>query len=232
MMLRFHTQTAGSSLTAQQPQNNVVRVALQALSAVLGGTQSLHTNSLDEALALPTEESALLALRTQQVIANETGVASTIDPLAGSYYIESLTDTLETAAEAYIQRIDQMGGTITAIEAEYQQSEIQEAAYRWQKQIDAQERVIVGVNRFQMEEHSHPKILQADPALQAEQVRRLQVLRAERDSEAVADALAHLGNAAGTTDNLVPPIIKCVEHLCTLGEISDALRQVFGSYAG
>jgi methylmalonyl-CoA mutase, N-terminal domain len=232
MMLRFHTQTAGSSLTAQQPQNNVVRVALQALSAVLGGTQSLHTNSLDEALALPTEESALLALRTQQIIASETGVASTIDPLAGSYYIESLTDTLETAAEAYIERIDLMGGTIAAIEAEYQQGEIQEAAYRWQKQIDGRERVIIGVNSYQMEEHSHPKILQADPALQAEQIHRLQALRAERDSTAADAALDRLRNAVGTTDNLMPPIVGCVECLCTLGEISDTLRQVFGSYAG
>lgn len=232
MMLRFHTQTAGSSLTAQQPQNNVVRVALQALSAVLGGTQSLHTNSLDEALALPTEESALLALRTQQIIANETGVASTIDPLAGSYFIESLTDALEASAEAYIAKIDHMGGTIEAIEAEYQQSEIQEAAYRWQKQIDARERLIVGVNSYQMEEHSHPKILQANPALQAEQIQRLQVLRADRDSEAAEAALVRLGKAAGTKANLVPPIIECVERLCTLGEISDSLRQVFGSYAG
>jgi methylmalonyl-CoA mutase N-terminal domain/subunit len=232
MMLRFHTQTAGSSLTAQQPQNNVVRVALQALSAVLGGTQSLHTNSLDEALALPTEDSALLALRTQQIIANETGVASTIDPLAGSYYIESLTDKLEAAAEAYIERIDFMGGTIAAIEAEFQQSEIQEAAYRWQKQIDAHERVIVGVNSHQMEDHSHPKILQSDPALQAEQIHRLEVLRAERDSAAADASLARLWNAAGTKENLVPPIIECVECLCTLGEISDTLRQVFGTYAG
>jgi len=232
MMLRFHTQTAGSSLTAQQPQNNVVRVALQALSAVLGGTQSLHTNSLDEALALPTEESALLALRTQQIIASETGVASTIDPLAGSYFVESLTDTLEAKAEAYISKIDHMGGTIEAIVAEYQQGEIQEAAYRWQKQIDAHERLIVGVNSYQMEEHSHPKILQANPALQDQQIQRLEALRAERDSDAVTAALARLTNAAGSKDNLMPSIIECVERLCTLGEISDSLRKVFGSYAG
>ena len=232
MMLRFHTQTAGSSLTAQQPQNNVVRVALQALSAVLGGTQSLHTNSLDEALALPTEESALLALRTQQIIANETGVPSTIDPLAGSYFVESLTDTLEAKAEAYISKIDHMGGTIEAIVAEYQQGEIQEAAYRWQKQIDAHERLIVGVNSYQMEEHSHPKILQANPALQDQQIQRLEALRAERDSDAVTAALARLTNAAGSKENLMPSIIECVERLCTLGEISDSLRKVFGSYAG
>jgi methylmalonyl-CoA mutase, N-terminal domain len=232
LMLRFHTQTAGSSLTAQQPQNNVVRVALQAMSAVLGGTQSLHTNSLDEALALPTEDSALLALRTQQIIAHETGVASAIDPLAGSYYIESLTDTLEAAAEQYIARIDAMGGTIRAIEAEYQQSEIQEAAYKWQKQVDARDRLIVGVNSYQIAEDTHPKILRANPALQAQQISRLQALRAERDNAAVASALERLTNAAGTSDNLMPPIIDCVESLCTLGEISDALRNVFGKYAG
>jgi methylmalonyl-CoA mutase, N-terminal domain len=232
LMLRFHTQTAGSSLTAQQPQNNVVRVALQAMSAVLGGTQSLHTNSLDEALALPTEDSALLALRTQQIIAHETGVASAIDPLAGSYYIESLTDTLEAAAEQYIARIDAMGGTIRAIEAEYQQGEIQEAAYKWQKQVDARDRLIVGVNSYQIAEDTHPKILHANPALQAQQISRLQALRAERDNAAVASALERLTNAAGTSDNLMPLIIDCVESLCTLGEISDALRNVFGKYAG
>jgi methylmalonyl-CoA mutase N-terminal domain/subunit len=232
MMLRFHTQTAGSSLTAQQPQNNVVRVALQAMSAVLGGTQSLHTNSLDEALALPTEESALLALRTQQIIAHETGVSSTIDPLAGSYYIESLTDTLEAAAQDYIGRIDDMGGTIRAIEAEYQQGEIQEAAYKWQKQVDARDRLIVGVNSYQVEEDTHPKILRANPALQAQQVSRLQALRAERDGTAVATALERLRNAGGTTNNLMPSIIACVENLCTLGEISDALRSVFGNFTG
>ncbi|HST03793.1 MAG TPA: methylmalonyl-CoA mutase family protein [Chloroflexia bacterium] len=232
MMLRFHTQTAGSSLTAQQPQNNVVRVALQAMSAVLGGTQSLHTNSLDEALALPTEESALLALRTQQIIAHETGVASTIDPLAGSYYIESLTDTLEAAAQDYIGRIDDMGGTIRAIESEYQQGEIQEAAYKWQKQVDAGDRLIVGVNSYQVEEDTHPKILRANPALQAQQVSRLQALRAERDGTAVATALERLRNAGGTSDNLMPSIIACVENLCTLGEISDTLRSVFGNFTG
>ena len=232
LMLRFHTQTAGSSLTAQQPQNNVVRVALQAMSAVLGGTQSLHTNSLDEALALPTEDSALLALRTQQIIAHETGVASAIDPLAGSYYIESLTDTLEAAAEQYIARIDAMGGTIRAIEAEYQQGEIQEAAYKWQKQVDARDRLIVGVNSYQIAEDTHPKILHANLALQAQLISRLQALRAERDNAAVASALERLTNAAGTSDNLMPPIIDCVESLCTLGEISDALRNVFGKYAG
>lgn len=230
MMLRFHTQTAGSSLTAQQPQNNVVRVALQAMSAVLGGTQSLHTNSLDEALALPTEQSARLALRTQQIIAYETGVASTIDPLAGSYYLESLTDSIEQAASDYLQKIDNMGGTLAAIETEYQQSEIQEAAYKWQLEVDRKERVIVGVNSFQMEEGHQPEIMRVDPTLQAQQVERLRQLRQARDNEAVQTALERLQNAARTDTNLMPLIITCVENLCTLGEISDALRVVFGQY--
>ncbi|MGA7733424.1 MAG: methylmalonyl-CoA mutase family protein [Chloroflexia bacterium] len=232
MMLRFHTQTAGSSLTAQQPQNNVVRVALQALSAVLGGTQSLHTNSLDEALALPTEEAARIAIRTQQIIAYETGVPSTIDPLAGSYFIESLTSQVEQAAQKYIERIDALGGTIKAIEAEYQQGEIQEAAYAWQTQVDSGERTIVGVNRFTVEEETHPEILRVDPALQAEQVAQLHALRAERDAQAAASALERLSNAAFTDANLMPLIIDCVEQLCTLGEISDTLRKVFGTYDG
>jgi methylmalonyl-CoA mutase N-terminal domain/subunit len=232
MMLRFHTQTAGSSLTAQQPQNNVVRVALQALSAVLGGTQSLHTNSLDEALALPTEEAARIAIRTQQIIAYETGVPSTIDPLAGSYFIESLTSQVEQAAQEYIERIDALGGTIKAIEAEYQQGEIQEAAYAWQTQVDSGERTIVGVNRFTVEEETHPEILRVDPALQEQQVAQLHALRAERDAQATASALERLYNAASTNANLMPLIIDCVEQLCTLGEISDTLRQVFGTYDG
>jgi methylmalonyl-CoA mutase N-terminal domain/subunit len=232
MMLRFHTQTAGSSLTAQQPQNNVVRVALQALSAVLGGTQSLHTNSLDEALALPTEEAARIALRTQQIIAHETGVASTIDPMAGSYYLESLTSEIEHAAQAYIERIDALGGTIKSIQAEYQQGEIQNAAYAWQSQVDSGERVIVGVNRFTVEEETQPEILRVDPALQVGQMERLRTLRDERDGEAVEASLERLTNAAKTDDNLMPPIINCVEQLCTLGEISDAMRKVFGTYDG
>lgn len=232
MMLRFHTQTAGSSLTAQQPQNNVIRVALQALSAVLGGTQSLHTNSLDEALALPTEEAARIALRTQQVIAYETGVASTIDPLAGSYFIEQLTSQIEDAASSYISKIDALGGTIKAIEQEYQQTEIQEAAYAWQNQVDSGERTIVGVNRFTVEEDVQPDLLKVNPALQIGQVERLQALRAERDSQASSSALEKLANAAQTSTNLMPLIIDCVEQLCTLGEISDTLRKVFGTYDG
>jgi methylmalonyl-CoA mutase N-terminal domain/subunit len=230
MMLRFHTQTAGSTLTAQQPENNVTRVALQALSAVLGGTQSLHTNSLDEALALPTESAARTALRTQQIIAHETGVASTIDPLAGSYYVESLTGSIEEGARNYLDRIDKMGGTLAAIESGFFQREIQEAAYRWQREVDSGERVIVGVNRFQSEEPSHVETLKVNPRLQDEQVRRLRELRQQRDQTAASAALEELRNAAATTANLMPLIIKCVEAECTLGEISDALRSVFGAY--
>jgi len=230
MMLRFHTQTAGSSLTAQQPENNVVRVALQALSAVLGGTQSLHTNSLDEALALPTETSARLALRTQQIIAFESGVASTIDPLAGSYFIEDLTSRIEEGARDYLQRIDGMGGTLAAIEAGYFQQEMQNAAYEWQREVDSGERVIVGVNRFPMKESEHPHILRVDPALQVAQVERLKQFRASRDAETAGAALERLRNAASGSDNLMPAIIQAVEANCTLGEISDALRAVFGTY--
>jgi methylmalonyl-CoA mutase, N-terminal domain len=230
MMLRFHTQTAGSSLTAQQPENNVIRVALQALSAVLGGTQSLHTNSLDEALALPTERSARTALRTQQIIAHETGVPSTIDPLAGSYYVESLTSSVEEAARRYLEKIDQMGGALAAIEAGFFHQEIQEAAYRWQGEIDSGERVIVGVNRFQTDEPPHADILKVDPALQARQIARLQELRATRDSDTATSSLERLRNAAASTENLMTFIIACVEAECTLGEISDALRSVFGTY--
>lgn len=230
MMLRFHTQTAGSTLTAQQPENNVVRVAIQALSAVLGGTQSLHTNSLDEALALPSERAARTALRTQQVIAYETGVVSTVDPLAGSYYVEWLTDCIEKEACEYLRRIDEMGGTLKAIEAGFQQQEMQDAAYAWQSEIDSGERVIVGVNRFQASEPMETDLLKVNPELEAGQNERLQKLRAERDSEEVGGALQQLRNAAKSNDNLMPPIIQCVEKLGTLGEISDALRDVFGVY--
>jgi methylmalonyl-CoA mutase N-terminal domain/subunit len=230
MMLRFHTQTAGSTLTAQQPENNIVRVALQALSAVLGGTQSLHTNALDEALALPTEQSARLALRTQQVIAFESGVASTIDPLAGSYFIESLTSEIETAARGYLERIERMGGTLAAIDSQYQQNEIQEAAYKWQVEVDRQERIIVGVNRFQLSEEQAPDIMHVDPAFQAMQIEQLNDLRESRDNEAVRSHLQKLRNAADSEANLMPLLIECVENLCTLGEISDALRSVFGQY--
>ncbi len=230
MMLRFHVQTAGSSLTAQQPENNVTRVALQALAAVLGGTQSLHTNALDEALALPTEKSARTALRTQQIIAYEAGVASTIDPLAGSYYVESLTHSIEEGAQDYLRRIDEMGGTLTAIDEGFFQNEIQDAAYKWQVEVDSGERVIVGVNRFQVDEPPQEGLMKIDPTQQAKQVERLQELRQARDAEAVTSALERLRNAASGTDNLMPFIIRCVEDRCTLGEISDTLRTVFGVY--
>jgi methylmalonyl-CoA mutase N-terminal domain/subunit len=229
-MMRFHTQTAGSTLTAQQPDNNVVRVALQALSAVLGGTQSLHTNALDEALALPTERSARLALRTQQIIAYESNVAGTIDPLAGSYYVESLTDDIEAGARAYLERIEDMGGTLAALRAGFFQEEIQTSAYEWQRQIDRHERIIVGVNQFQMAEPPPQDLLQVNPALRARQIARLDALRARRDADTVRDRLAALQQAAEGPDNLMPYIVQCVEDLCTLGEICDALRRVFGEY--
>ena len=230
MMLRFHTQTAGSTLTAQQPENNVVRVALQALAAVLGGTQSLHTNSLDEALALPTESSARTALRTQQIIAYETGVASTIDPLAGSYYIESLTDRIEAGAKRYLERIDAMGGTLVAVDEGFFQQEIQDAAYEWQKSVDSGERTIVGVNKFQAQEVNKPDILKVDPRLQEGQIERLRRVRSGRDSAEAQASLDRLRNAASSEENLMPFIIDAVDKFCTLGEISDTLRVVFGEY--
>ncbi len=228
--LRFHTQTSGVTLTAQQPENNVVRVALQALAAVLGGTQSLHTNSRDEALWLPTEESVQIALRTQQIIAYESGVADTIDPLAGSYYVEHLTDQLENQARAYIQRIDDMGGAIAAIEAGYIQREIQESAYRQQRAVDSGQSVVVGVNRFTDDRKVNLKRLAVDPAIEREQSERLAALRARRDSVAVSAALERLRRAAQSADNLLPPILEAVETYATLGEVCDALRAVFGEY--
>ncbi|MGE5589918.1 MAG: methylmalonyl-CoA mutase [Bacillota bacterium] len=229
-MLRFHTQTAGSTLTAQQPDNNVVRVALQALAAVLGGTQSLHTNSRDEALALPTEASARRAVRPQQIIAHESGVADTIDPLAGSYYLENLTDRIEAEALAYIDRIDALGGAAAAIERGFVQREIQEAAYRWQRQVESGERVVVGVNGFTLEEEEQPDLLVLDPAVEARQAARLADLRQRRDGLAVEKALAHLREAAEGSANLLPPILDAVKTYATLGEIAGTLRQVFGEY--
>jgi methylmalonyl-CoA mutase N-terminal domain/subunit len=230
MMLRFHAQTAGSSLTAQQPDNNVVRVALQALAAVLGGAQSLHTNSRDEALALPTEDSVRIALRTQQIIAYETGVADTVDPLAGSYAIEALTREIETRAWAYLHKIDEIGGMIRAIESGYVQREIQESAYQYQKSIENKEQIIVGVNEFVMEEQIPFEILKLDPELEKAQVRRVRQLRERRDNEAVKSALLRLKKVAQGTDNLMPAILDAVKCYTTLGEISNALREVFGEY--
>ena len=229
-MLRFHTQTAGCSLTAQQPKNNIVRVAFQALAAVLGGTQSLHTNSMDEALALPTEEAVQIALRTQQLIAYESGVADTVDPLAGSFYVEKLTQEIEERALEYIRKIEEMGGSPRAIEMGFIQKEIQEAAYTYQQEIEAGDRVIVGINRFQVEEPPFKGILRLGPAVREQQAARLQEIRKQRSSDRVRRALDGLRVAAQGTDNLMPPILESVRAQATLGEICDVLREVFGEY--
>jgi methylmalonyl-CoA mutase N-terminal domain/subunit len=228
MMLRFHTQTAGSTLTAQQPDNNVVRTAYQALSAVLGGTQSLHTNSKDEALALPTEDSARLALRTQQILAYETGVADVVDPLAGSYYVESLTNTIEERAWHYIEQIDALGGSVRAIEQGFMQAEIERAAYNYQLALEQGRTVIVGVNRFTSEDEEHPPILQIDAEVGRRQAARLAQLRQHRDNALVQQRLQALAQGAEGTTNLMPLLIEAVEAYATLGEISDTLRRVFG----
>ncbi|MFY9804856.1 MAG: methylmalonyl-CoA mutase family protein [Candidatus Acidiferrales bacterium] len=230
LMLRFHAQTAGSSLTAQQPENNLVRVALQSLAAVLGGCQSLHANALDEALALPTEQSALLALRTQQIIAQETGVVNTIDPVAGSYAIEKLTDEIEAGAQDYISKIDAMGGMLRAVETGYVQQEIQKSAYEYQQAVDSGEQVIVGVNRFQAEEERTIPTLRIDPEIERTQVARLQALRARRDAARATAALVEIERRAHSTENLMPAILTAVESYATVGEISDALRRAFGEY--
>lgn len=232
MMLRFHTQTAGSTLTAQQPEVNIVRTTIQALSAVLGGTQSLHTNSMDEALALPTEHAARIALRTQQVIAYESGVADTVDPFAGSYAIEELTSQLENAALAYIDRIDQMGGMLNAIESGYIQSEIQDAAYQYQRRVEAEDAIVVGVNRFQTDESTQIPILRVDPVVERDQVERLRAVREKRDTVAAGRAVEKLTEAAAGTENLLPHILNAVESFVTIGEISNALRKVWGEYEG
>jgi methylmalonyl-CoA mutase N-terminal domain/subunit len=230
LLLRFHAQTAGSSLTAQQPENNIVRVAIQALAAVLGGCQSLHTNSMDEALALPTEDAALIALRTQQVIAHETGVANTIDPVAGSYAIEHLTNEIEAGALAYIEKIDSLGGMLRAIESGFVQTEIQKAAYEYQRAVETREQVIVGVNDFIAEEERAIPTLRIDPQIEREQVQRLQALRAKRDTHKTQAALAELERRAATSENLMPAILGAVEAYATVGEISDALRRAFGEF--
>lgn len=229
-MLRFHTQTAGSTLTAQQPEVNVVRTTIQALAAVLGGTQSLHTNSMDEALSLPTEQAARVALRTQQVIAHESGVANTVDPLAGSYAIEELTTQLERLAEDYIKKIDDMGGMLRAIETGYVQREIQEAAYEYQKAVEREDATVVGVNRFRIEEDEHIPTLSVDPAIERDQVERLRALRAQRDANTAESSLQKLKEAAAGTENLLPRILDCVEASVTVGEIGHALRGVWGEY--
>jgi methylmalonyl-CoA mutase N-terminal domain/subunit len=230
LRLRFHTQTAGSSLTAQQPDVNVVRTTIQALAAVLGGTQSLHTNSMDEALALPTEDSARVALRTQQVIAYESGVADTADPLAGSYAIEQLTTEIEQRALEYLNKIDSLGGMLRAIETGYIQREIQESAYRYQRAIERQDEIVVGVNRFQVSEETAVPTLRINPQLEQNQVSRLQALRARRNQAATDAALGKLEQAATTNENLLPGILACVESYATVGEISNRLRRVWGEY--
>ncbi len=230
LMLRFHTQTAGSSLTAQQPEVNVVRTTIQALAAVLGGTQSLHTNAMDEALALPTEQSARLALRTQQVIAHESGVADTADPLAGSYAIEELTTEIEKRAGVYLEKIDAMGGMLRAIESGYIQREIQEAAYDYQRAIETESAVVVGVNRFQVEEGSPIPTMRIDPAIEQQQIERVRAVRARRDARTVEVALGQLEEAARGTQNILPKILDCVESDVTVGEISNRLRRIWGEY--
>jgi methylmalonyl-CoA mutase N-terminal domain/subunit len=229
-MLRFHTQTAGSSLTAQQPENNIARTALQALAAVLGGTQSLHTNSYDEALALPTEEAARIALRTQQVLAYESGVANTVDPLAGSYYVEWLTDQIEARARQYMEKVEALGGMLRAIEKGFVQQEIQNAAYEYQRAVDRQEQVVVGVNRFQVEEESSIPIFRANEELERKQIKRLHALRQRRDHARWQASLESVEEAARSNVNLLPHFVRAVESNATVGEISDALRRVFGEY--
>ena len=230
MMLRTHAQTAGSSLTAQQPDNNVVRTTIQALAAVLGGTQSLHTNSKDEALALPTEDSVRLALRTQQIIAHESGVADTIDPLAGSYCIEALTDELERKAQEYIAAIDKLGGAVRAVELGYQQREIHNAAYQYQQEIERKSRVIVGVNEFTLADEPAPELLRIDPGLEERQKAKLADVRAERNQAAAERAIRQVEDTARGGSNLMPAILDAVRAYATLGEIADAMRRVFGEY--
>ena len=229
-MLRFHTQTSGSSLTAQQIDNNIVRVTLQALAAVLGGTQSLHTNSRDEALTLPTEDSARLALRTQQIIAHESGICNTVDPLGGSYYIEGLTDRIEHEASALIENIDRAGGMIAAIESGLVQRQIEEAAFEYQRQVDSGERVIVGVNQFQVQETVSPPVFRVNTSVEKNEIKKLTEIRTKRNNQKVKDALACLEEAARGKDNVMPPILEAVHEYATLGEMCDVLRGVFGVY--
>ena len=229
-MLRFHTQTGGSTLTAQQPENNIARVTLQALAAVMGGTQSLHTNSMDEALALPTEKAAQIALRTQQIIAHETGVADTVDPLAGSYAIEYLTQQIVEQAQDYIDKIDSLGGALSAIEQGYINTEIQDASYRYQQAVEQQQEIVVGMNDFTVDEEIEPELLRVDPAIEQAQREHLTQLRANRDNDTVSALRERLANCAKSDDNLMPLVIECVDNDVTLGEISHTLRKVFGEY--
>lgn len=231
-MLRFHTQTGGSTLTAAQPKNNIVRVALQGLSAVLGGTQSLHTNGYDEALSLPTEEAASIALRTQQIIAYESGATDTVDPLAGSYYVEALTNDVEAAAWKLMEKIDAMGGSVKALEQHFMQDEIARSAYAYNRAIEDGSKIIVGVNKFTSKEVNNPPLLKIDDSIRQVQSARLAKLRAERNNDAAKACLAAIKQKAVTTENLMPAVIEAVENLCTLGEIADTLRRVWGEYRG
>lgn len=231
-MLRFHTQTGGSTLTAPQPKNNIIRVALQGLSAVLGGTQSLHTNGYDEALSLPTEEAASIALRTQQILAYESGATDTVDPLAGSYFVESLTNEVEVAAWKLIEKIDAMGGSVKAIEQRFMQDEIARSAYAYNKAIEDGSKVIVGVNKFTSEEMAAPSLLKIDDSIRVGQSEKLKRLRERRNNETATACLNTIKEKALTTENLMPYVIDAVENLCTLGEISDTLRGVWGEYKG
>jgi methylmalonyl-CoA mutase N-terminal domain/subunit len=229
--MRFHTQTAGVSLTAQQPEVNIVRTALEAMAAVLGGTQSLHTNSFDEALALPTEDAVRIALRTQQVIAHETGAVNTIDPLGGSYYVEDLTNRLEAEAYDYFDRIEKLGGVIPAIKENFFQREIADASFRYQHEVEQKQRIIVGVNRYELEDEPEVEILRIDPMLEGQQIERVQALRGRRDSAAVEAALARLKRAAARDrDNLMPPLVDAAKAYVTLGEMCDALREAWGTW--
>jgi len=231
MWMRMHVQTSGCTLTAQQPLNNIVRTTIQALAAVVGGTQSLHTNSFDEALCLPTEEAVRVALRTQQIIAHESGATNTVDPLAGSYYVEELTNEMETKAMEYIQKIDDMGGAIPAIEKGFFQHEIADSAYRYQREVDEKKRIIVGVNEYAIKEEECPiELLRVDPRVEEEQVARVQKLKRERDNKKVKEALGRLDHAAEKNENLMPTIIEAVKAYVTLGEITEVLRKVYGEY--
>jgi methylmalonyl-CoA mutase, N-terminal domain len=230
LLMRFHSQTAGVSLTAQQPMNNIVRTAVEALAAVLGGTQSLHTNSYDEALALPTEEAVRVALRTQQIIAHETGVTNTIDPLGGSYFIEALTDRMEEAAYAYFAKIDELGGMVEAIKQNYPQREIADASFTYQQEVDRDERIVVGVNRYKHETGDELEILRIPPELERKQIGRVEAVRARRDGEGVEEALGALREAAAGDANLMEPLLDCARAHCSEGEIVESLQRVFGTY--
>ena len=230
MALRFHTQTAGCSLTAPQPHNNIARVALQALAAVIGGTQSLHTDSMDETYAIPTEEAVRIALRTQQIIAHESGVANTVDPLGGSYYVEALTKNMEEGAYAYFKKLDEMGGMVSAIEKGFPQKEIKDAAYAYQKEIDGKERIVVGLNEFVTEEKTAIKVFKIDEDTAKRQIERVKSARKKRDEKRLQKAMGDLKKAAASNGNLIPFLIEVVKAYGTLGEICDSLKSVFGVY--